>query len=77
MVRDLNNAWYERCRQWLEIGLEILDDSRITTDHRASRDAVLEYIRRQGSDPTLGGVLILDALTLHDSEANKISRTLQ
>ena len=77
VVCDLNNAWYERCRQWLEIGLEILDDSRITTDHRASRDAVLEYIRRQGSDPTLGGVLILDALTLHDSEANKISRTLQ
>jgi hypothetical protein len=45
VVRDLNNAWYERCRQWLEIGLEILDDTRITTDHRASRDAVLEYAR--------------------------------
>ena len=77
VVRDLNNSWYERCRQWLDIGLEILDDAHITADHKASRDAVVEYIRRYGSDPTLGGVLILDALTLHDSEANKIGRTLQ
>lgn len=74
---DLNNAWYERCRQWLEIGLEILDDTRITSDYRASRDAVMEYIRRYGEDPTLCGVLILDALTLHDSETNKIGRTLR
>ena len=26
VIRDLNNAWYAKCIEWLKAGLEILDD---------------------------------------------------
>ena len=77
VVRDLNNAWYARCLAWLKIGLEVLDDAHITTDHKTSRDAVLDYLKTHDREPTLGGVLILDAVTVHDSELNRINRTLK
>jgi hypothetical protein len=44
VIRDLNNAWYAKCLEWLKVGLEILDDSHITEDHKASRDAVSKYL---------------------------------
>jgi len=77
VVRDLNNAWYTRCLEWLKMGLEILDDAHIADDHKVSRDAVLDYLEAHGTEPTLGGVLILDAVTVHDSELNRINRTLR
>jgi hypothetical protein len=77
VVRDLNNAWYTRCLEWLKMGLDILDDAHITADHKASRDAVLDYLKTHDNEPTLGGVLILDAVTVHDAELNRISRTLR
>ena len=77
VVRDLNNAWYARCLEWLKIGLDILDDAHITADHKASRDAVIDYLKTHSGEPTLGGVLILDAVTVHDGELNRISRTLR
>lgn len=77
VIRDLNNAWYERCLAWLKIGLEILDDAHITPGHRASRDAVAAYLKAHDTEPTLGGILILDAVTVHEPELNRISRTLQ
>jgi hypothetical protein len=77
VVRDLNNSWYARCLEWLQIGLKTLDDAHITADHEASRDAVLNYLAANKGDPTVGGVLILDALTIHDTEIKRISRTLQ
>jgi hypothetical protein len=77
IVRDLNNAWYTRCLEWLKMGLDILDDAHITADHKASRDAVLDYLKTHDNEPTLGGVLILDAVTVHDAELNRISRTLR
>ena len=77
VIRDLNNSWYGRTLEWLTMGLGMLDDACVTADHQASRDAVLQYMKTHGDDPTLGGVLILDAVTLHDSELNRISRTLR
>jgi hypothetical protein len=76
VVRDLNNAWSARCGEWLSIGVDVLDDSHITADHRASRDAVREFMQAREDDPSLGGNLVLDALTVHDSELNRIARTL-
>ena len=77
VIRDLNDAWYARCLDWLRIGLEILDDAHVGPGHRESRDAVREYLKTHAADPTLGGTLILDAITLHDSELNRLSRTLR
>jgi hypothetical protein len=55
----------------------MLDDAHITQDHKASRDAVLDYLKIHDKEPTLAGVLILDAVTIHEPELNRISRTLQ
>jgi hypothetical protein len=77
VIRDLNNAWYEKCREWLEMGLEVLDDGHITDDHKASRDAVRQYLSANSKDTTVAGVLILDAVTIHDGEMERIGRTLK
>ncbi len=77
VVRDLNTGWYERCLEWLKMGLDILDDTHIVQDHRASRDVVLDYLKTHDKEPTIGGILILDAVTVHEPELNRLSRTLQ
>jgi hypothetical protein len=77
VVRDLNNAWYEKCLEWLRTGLDILDDLRIAEGHRPSRDAVRRYLSANHSDPTVGGILILDAVTIHAGESDRIGRTLK
>jgi hypothetical protein len=77
VVRDLNNEWSARCLGWLRTGLDALDDAQISASHVASRDALRNFLEKYGSDPTVGGILILDAVTVHDSEMNRISRTLR
>jgi hypothetical protein len=77
VIRDLNNAWYEKCLEWLEMGLEMLDDTHITDDHKASRDAVRQYLSTNSKDKTVAGILILDAVTVHDGEMERIGRTLK
>jgi hypothetical protein len=76
VVRDLNNSWYDRCLSWLTIGLEVLDGAHTAPEYTDSRDAVRHYLRTHREDKTVGGVLILDAITIHDAEANRIDRTL-
>ena len=76
VVRDLNNAWMEKCRDWLAIGLEVLDEAPVSTSHRSSRDAVVEFLHARAGDPSAAGNLILDALTIHDSELNRLARTM-
>jgi hypothetical protein len=76
VIRDLNNAWYASCSKWLATGMKILDDAHIAGSHKASRDAVRRYLSANGGDVTVGGVLILDAVTVHDAELDRIGRTL-
>jgi hypothetical protein len=72
----LNNAWYARCTEFVTLGLKILDDDHIAEDHRASRDAVRAYMAAH-SDQTVAGALVLDAVTLHSGETDRINRTLR
>ena len=73
VVRDLNNAWSPKCIEWVTIGIDVLDDAHIAADHRAGRDAVGDFMSPRRSDPSLGGNLVLDTLTLHDPELNRIA----
>jgi len=77
VIRDLNNAWYEKCLEWLKMGLEILDDEHITDDHKASRNAVSQFLSTYRNDKTVAGVIILDAVTVHAGEMERIGRTLK
>ena len=76
VIRDLNNAWSARCGEWLTLGLEVLDDAHIAASHRSSRDAVGQFMESRAADPSTAANLILDALTVHDPELNRIARTL-
>ena len=61
-------------RQPLQFDMDPLDAHN---PKEPAKSALFNYLRTHGSEPTLGGVLILDAVTLHDPELNRISRTLQ
>ena len=77
VIRDLNNAWYGKCTEFVTLGLQILDDNHIAEDHKTSRDAVLAYLVANRGNATVAGALILDALTVHDGETDRINRTLK
>ena len=77
VIRDLNNAWAERCRDWLTIGLDVLDDAAVNDSHRGSRDALPAYLRGRGTDALAAANLILDALTIHEPEVRRMARTLR
>lgn len=55
----------------------ILDDGHIAEDHKTSRDAVHAYLDGNKGNRTVAGTIILDALTVHDGEADRINRTLK
>jgi hypothetical protein len=77
VIRDLNNRWYEKCLEYLKTGLTILDDAHIAESHKKSRDAVKKYLDDHAKDEKVAGALILDAVTIHDGEADRIYRTLR
>jgi hypothetical protein len=62
---------------WIEKGLAILTDAQIAETHRAARAELAAYVARNRGDPTLGGRLVLDAVTMHDSELARVLRTLK
>ena len=76
VIRDLNNAWFSKCTEFLTLGLDILDDGHIAADHISSRDAVRSYLAAFPGD-TVAGTLVLDAITMHDAETERINRTLK
>ena len=75
VIRDLNNAWYDACAKFLTAGLQILDDDHIAADHRVSRDAARTYLT-SNKGTTVAATLILDAVSMHESETDRINRTL-
>lgn len=50
VVRDLNNAWAERCRDWLTIGVDVLDGA-VTDSHRTSLEALRATSGRGAGTP--------------------------
>lgn len=76
VVRDLNNRWREKCNDWLRLGQAVLaDEPTVAARHRDAVKALGEYVDKH-QDPTVASVLILDALTIHDNEADRTRRTL-
>lgn len=76
VINDLNYAWCLSCKEFLETGLAILDDAHIEQSHIKARDALCAYLNAADGDES-AAMLILDALTIHDSEANRVDRTLR
>jgi hypothetical protein len=77
VIRDLNNSWRDRCAEFLTLGVHTLDDAHIADDHKPARDALCSYLSSNRSDKTVAATLVLDAVTVHASEADRIDRTLK
>lgn len=77
VLRDLNSSWRDSCAEYLRLGLKIMDDAHVNEDHQAARDAVSEYLSINAKDQSAASTLILDAITVHDSETQRIFRTLR
>ncbi len=84
IARSLNARWHADCWHYLEQGWYLLDkfakgharrDSLYVDDaHREALDALITTNMQRPLSK--GGNLLLDALTVHDSEWKRIKRTL-
>ena len=77
VIRDLNNSWRERCSEFLALGVQMLDDAHVVDDHKAARDGLRSYLSSNSADKSVAATLVLDAITVHASEADRIDRTLR
>jgi hypothetical protein len=57
--------------------VQILDDAHIVDDHKAARDGLRNYLSSNSSDKTVAATLVLDAVTVHESESVRFDRTLK
>jgi hypothetical protein len=57
--------------------VQILDDAHIVDDHKAARDGLRSYLSSHSSDKTVAATLVLDAVTVHESESVRIGRILK
>jgi hypothetical protein len=79
VIAALNARWHIECRQHLQLGIRVMKQNggaRVET-RRRGRIAVLEaFLSDNKDDPYAAANLILDAVTVHDGEVNRIIRTL-
>jgi hypothetical protein len=76
VIRDLNNSWCEKCDEYMRLGADVLTTASMSRDHAAARDALQSYLQASAADNAAAAMIILDALTIHDSEAARVGRTL-
>jgi len=82
VIGALNNKWRIECRQHLQLGLTILQEDdyiALTTGtmHRMRTVELAEFLAARPDDVFAGANLILDAVTVHDGEITRITRTLR
>jgi hypothetical protein len=77
VVRDLNTAWAMACGVWLQYGIGVLRQAKVTSDHAGAVEDLYHFVEARRKDPTVAATLILDALTIHDKEMARIDRTLE
>ncbi|MCC2280980.1 hypothetical protein LKL35_37375 [Streptomyces sp. ET3-23] len=78
---DLNRSWQDACKQWLYLGLDVLEVENkaavLDDEHKDSVTVLRKYLNDHSQDKSVASVLILDAITIHDSESKRIARTLK
>jgi hypothetical protein len=76
VVRDLNNSWCAKCDEYMRLGADVLATASLSEDHEPARDALRTYLQTSASDKAGAATIVLDALTIHDSESARVGRTL-
>ena len=70
--------WSLECRQQTLLGAKLLLDAAGTVEdqHRERLPLISTFLDEHSEDPLAGGHLVLDALTAHDKESERVLRTL-
>ena len=77
VIRDLNNSWREKCQEWILEGLKVLDNDHVAQTHKDALKALNAYLENNKNDKSVAATLVLDAVTVHESESLRIGRTLK
>lgn len=77
VVRDLNNSWSASCDEWLMLGVAVLKTAHVASEHRSALADLDQFLAKHREDRNVASTLVLDALTVHDSESTRVDRTLR
>lgn len=72
---DCNNRWAAYCKTIVDAGIQCMTGAVVTDDHQASLGELKKYL--SGKSPADYANLILDAVTVHASEVDRVNRTLK
>lgn len=76
VIRDLNTRWAERCSIFLSNGLQALKLAGVAATHVNALAATYDYLEYHNEDAAVAVSLLLDALTVHGRDWERIARTL-
>ncbi len=76
-IRSTNTRWYLECWQHLKLGAKILTEDKVEKTHQGRLKLFKLYLERNANDLFCGANLILDAITVHCGEVERINRTLK
>jgi hypothetical protein len=78
-INTVNNRWRIECKQHLELGVKVMmqeEMSFVSETHHERLVLLDKWLRARANDMSAGANLILDAVTVHDSETARVTRTL-
>jgi len=73
-IRSANERWYRHCRQHLNLGATILAGTRLAEGPAERLPLLVDMLKRE--EPTLPANLVLDAVTVHGHEVDRLLRTI-
>ncbi|GAA1790168.1 hypothetical protein GCM10009682_10260 [Luedemannella flava] len=78
-INTVNTRWRIECGQHLDLGIRILSQgemANVAKSHRPAVTLLAGYLARRANDVFVASGLILDAVTVHESETARVTRTL-
>jgi hypothetical protein len=78
VISMMTLRWSLECEQQLRLGAELLaaPTAGVSAAHAPRVPKIIEFLEAHTDDPHAGGNLVLDALTVHDKESERVRRVL-
>jgi len=76
VITMMTMRWSLECLQQLTLGAELLAAARVKEPYASRVAKIPEFLEAHANDPMAGGNLVLDALTVHDKEAERVKQVL-
>ncbi|RKH10769.1 hypothetical protein D7V97_12960 [Corallococcus sp. CA053C] len=76
-IQSTNTRWQLECRQHLTLGVQIMTQNNVMKTHHERLSLLKQYLSSHANDLHCAANLILDAITVHCSEVDRINQTLK